>query len=272
MRYAVVGGDMRFAYLADMLRESGREVHSFLLEKAGTSCEALSELGKCSCAILNWPMRWPFAAAQTCEEEVLGQFAAGTRLLCCGPGFPDKTKEGFKYYNLWKDETLLQENAYLTAEAAVGCAMQSSQRALIGLDVMVVGLGRIGRALMEILLNLGAKVTVVSRDEKKRRDAAESGAAVAAPEETLLAIRGKKIVFSTPPALVIGRKVLEQADADVLLIDLASSPYGIDLQAAQDLNLRAWREPGLPGRSCPMSAARALCNALIRWEEAVQHG
>jgi len=49
-----------------------------------------------------------------------------------------------------------------------------------------------------------------------------------------------------------------------MLIDLASPPYGIDLRAAWNRGLRAWREPGLPGRYCPQSAAEAILNALDR--------
>ena len=71
-------------------------------------------------------------------------------------------------------------------------------------------------------------------------------------------------MFSTPPARVLGRAELEHADRDALIVDLASPPYGVDLEAAQALNLRAWREPKLPGRYCPYSAARALMRAIFR--------
>ena len=49
-----------------------------------------------------------------------------------------------------------------------------------------------------------------------------------------------------------------------LIIDLASLPCGVDLRAAWALGLRAWREPGLPGRHCPESAAAALYRAMRR--------
>ena len=50
------------------------------------------------------------------------------------------------------------------------------------------------------------------------------------------------------------------------MIDLASPPYGVDLRAAWRMGLRAWREPGLPGRHCPESAAEALLHAMERGE------
>ena len=80
------------------------------------------------------------------------------------------------------------------------------------------------------------------------------------------------VIFSTPPATVIDEAALRHVDANALLIDLASPPYGFDLDAARNLNLRAHREPGLPGRYCPLSAARAIYAAVLRWEEAELHG
>ena len=47
-------------------------------------------------------------------------------------------------------------------------------------------------------------------------------------------------------------------------IDLAGIPYGVDLRTAWRMGVRAWREPGLPGRYCPHSAARAILNAMDR--------
>ena len=58
-----------------------------------------------------------------------------------------------------------------------------------------------------------------------------------------------------------------EAKPNALIMDLASPPYGVDLHAAWNLGLRAWREPGLPGRYCPESAARALARAILRRRE-----
>ena len=35
-------------------------------------------------------------------------------------------------------------------------------------------------------------------------------------------------------------------------------------EAARELGVMAWREPGLPGRYCPENAARAIFDALMR--------
>ena len=272
MRYAVLGGDVRFAHLVAMLNESGRKATGFLQEKAGGEKVPLAELKKYSCVISNWPMRWPLSQQEISEAEIFEQIAPGSVLLLCGPGFPGDRRWDLQYVNLWEDETLLCENAYLTAEGAVASAMRQIGLAIAGMECLVVGYGRIGRALTGILLNLGANVTVISSSERKRREVHESGAQPASMMELTEILPGKQIIFSTPPAMFLDRIALSHADENTIIIDLASPPYGVDLEAAQALNLRAWREPGLPGRYCPLRAARAIYNSVLRWEETEENG
>ena len=271
MRYAVIGGDVRFAHLAAMLNESGREAVGFLQDKAGDRSPNLSELEKFSCVISNWPMRWPLSERDCSESEIMEHIAPGSALLLCGSKFPQRRRWDLQYVNLWEDEQLLRENAYLTAEAAVASAMQRTRLAMAGMRCAVIGYGRIGRSLTEILLNLGAKVTVISAREAKRCAAREAGADAAALANIAEALHGQDVIFSTPPTTVIDEEALRHVDTDAILIDLASPPYGFDLEAARAHNLRAFREPGLPGRYCPLSAARAIYSAVLRWEEAELH-
>ena len=72
------------------------------------------------------------------------------------------------------------------------------------------------------------------------------------------ALSGKRLIFSTPPFPVLREAELARAGREACVIDLASPPYGVDVEAAHRLGLRAWREPGLPGRYCPESAALAI--------------
>ena len=272
MRYAVIGGDVRFAHLVSMLNESDREAVGFLQEHAGGAALPLENLRQYGALISNWPMRWPLSGADTSEEEILSNIAPGSVLLLCGPGFPKEKRWDLQYVNLWEDEQLLQENAYLTAEAAVAAAMRRSKHYMAHTRCAVVGYGRIGRSLTEILLNLGARVTVLSRTETKRRAAQESGAQAADLIDAAQVLLGMEVIFSTPPAQVLDEAALAAVDAGAELIDLASPPYGFDMEAAKALGLNAWREPGLPGRYCPLSAARVLYGAVIRWEEAEENG
>ena len=267
MRYAVIGGDIRFAHLARMLSEAGRDARGVLQEKAGVESIPLSELRKCSAVISNWPMHWPLAEKGADEGEIFEYLQPGTTLLLCGPKFPAERRWDLQYVNLWADERLLQENAWLTAEGAVASAVSRNGFPIMGSKCAVIGYGRIGRALTEILMNLGGGVTVFSQTAAKRRLAMECGADAVDLIEAADCMHQFDFIFSTPPAIVLGREVLEKVHKDALILDLASPPYGVDMDAAREIGLKAIREPGLPGRYCPLSAARAIYGAVLRWEE-----
>ena len=257
METIIIGGDARFEHLARLLSERGEAVGVYGREACPwASAVGMSALKRADKVVVNCP-----PGAEVTLPDIL-EAATAAKVFTCGPGHPD-IADG-RLIDLWADEALLSENARLTAEGALASAMRASNRALIGLDCMVIGWGRIGRALAELLVALGARVTVASRTPAGRNRAVERGAEAADTARIADALPGRKLIFNTAPAMVLDGAALARADGDAMLIDLASPPYGIDLRAAWNRGLRAWREPGLPGRYCPHSAARAILNAMDR--------
>ena len=262
MDYVIIGGDERFAQLAGLLRARGDRVATALRQGVpGIREIGAGALGEARAAVVNCPPK--LKGRDAALADVLALLSADARVFACGPGHPEPDA---RIVDLWADEALLSDNARLTAEGAVAAAMRSSGRAIRDMRCMVVGWGRIGRALTEILAGLGARATVVTRSEANRRRAAERGAEAVLTHQLARALPGRALVFNTAPSMLLDAAALRRADRDAMLIDLASPPYGIDLRAAWDMGLRAWREPGLPGRYCPQSAARALLRAIERYE------
>lgn len=248
MDFIVLGGDARMSALAKLLEREGFSAQH--MEKP--SMEALRAARG---IVVNCPPK-----SEITMEELLTAANPSARVYLCGPmGWEDP-----RVIDLWKDEMLLTENAWLTAEGAVCAAMRAGDRCLRGARVLVIGWGRIGRALTEILVALGARVVVLSRSEAHRHRAIERGAEAVKPEEAEIALSHAALVFNTAPAMVLDGSRLGQLNSEVMVIDLASPPYGVDLREAWRLGLRAWREPGLPGRYCPESAAAALYRAMKR--------
>lgn len=261
MDYAIVGGDARFAYLTRLLCLCGydaRSVNGAKCDVSGVLTADESELPQTRAVIMNWP----------CPdgERILSKLHAGTTVLFSGPGKPENVPEGLNFADLWADEQLQLENAWLTAEGAICAAMNESRASLKDCHCLVIGWGRIGKALTELLIGMRARVTVASRTEKGRNGAVERGAECVSTYRMPEAVRDKQIIFSTVPERVLDETALRYAEPDAMIIDLASAPFGVDLETARALNLRAWREPRLPGRYCPFSAARALLQAIIRAE------
>lgn len=261
MDIAVVGGDARFAYLTRLLCSCGHDARAVRPMECGVpnlpkaEIEALHEAKN---VVMNWPV--------SDGEEILNRLKAGTKVYFCGPGMPDSIPEGICAVDLWRDERLLLENAWLTAEGAVAAVMQSGVKALKDCHCLIVGWGRIGRALTEILVGMNVRVTVASHMQRGRNGAVERGAECISTYEMGKHLRGVDIIFSTPPERVMDEAVMKKAERGVRIVDLSSAPYGVDLAAAKALGLNAWREPGLPGRYCPLSAAQALLRAMIHSE------
>ena len=261
MKAVVIGGDARFAYLAKMLNESGVETCAVGLEKTnveGVPHGTKEEIAHAEWLILNSPLRMGLAEEEISFDELLRLAGRGKKLIFAGPqSAPALNEEMFSTYDLSADEDFLRKNAVLTA------AMKDSPDALRDARCLVIGWGRIGGALAKMLTALGAEVTVASRSEKNRCAARKYGMQAVDNADLTEVLPEMDIVFSTPPSPVLDEKQLGCTKRDVRIIDLASAPYGVDLDAARKLNRKAWREPGLPGRYCPRSSARVLAEGVL---------
>ena len=167
---------------------------------------------------------------------------------------PPSWRQGVPYY---KDEIYTIENAALTAEGALELLMRRSNRAITGMQVLVVGFGRIGGFLAGMLSALGAHVTVAARREASRAAAR---------------IRGYEAVdmLHIPPVFdgvvnTVPAPVLEGDYGGALCIDLASAPGGWATDAP------VLKAPGLPGLYAPKAAADVMAEAVYRVMEEIDH-
>lgn len=187
------------------------------------------------------------------------------QLFVCGmvdEGINEEAEEkNWQMKNVLEDEQFLLENARLTAEGAVYKAMCARQGALCRKNCLVIGYGRIGKWLTRMLRGMGCDVTVCARREASRKMAGESSVDVHQISEII----GKMdVIFNTVPAVVLTEKELQKVKSDVILMELASAPYGMDLAAAEKLGLNVQIEGGLPGRYCPGDAAQIWLEYIER--------
>lgn len=171
--------------------------------------------------------------------------------------------------NIQENDAYIRENALISAEGALFAAMSRVDFALRGASCAVVGYGRIGRELTRLLLSLGADVCVVARREASRLQAMCDGAKAYDVAETAHAFRGVQILFNTVPSRIITREHLQSLLPGALIMELASPPYGFDMEAAKELGLNAVLESGIPSRYAPRTAARLLMDHL---EAGERHG
>ncbi len=267
MKYCLFGGDGRSVRLAALLRADGHAVRVFGLDPALPGCAdtAAAAAAGADCVILPLPaerdgaLNAPFAAAPLTAADVLGPVRAGTpvlagqagarlRALCAARGLP------LRDYFLREDFT--QQNAALTAASAA--ALLAARRPLPGARVLITGFGRIGSRLAALLTGSGAAVTVAARAAAARAEAARMGcravpiAGAATPDYDF--------AVNTVPARIFGAAELA-ALGGAQCVELASAPYGFDLDAARALGREVTVAAGLPGRFAPDAAAAALRDA-----------
>lgn len=271
MDYAIIGGDKRFVHLAHKLKNLGKNTRVFFQNSEGNLdiyCTDEKEISNAKNVIMNYP---PKTNINVDYETLLSEVSDQAKIYLCGPEMPQSCPIGKRIINLWEDEALLLENAYLTAEGATVAAMQTSERIIKGARCLIIGWGRIGKALTEILVGMGAYVTVASRKIENMNKAVERGAEAVYLQDIARILPEQDVIFVTPPHMVLEETNMKYVNENALVIDLASAPYGVKLSEAWNRGIRAWREPGLPGRYCPESGAEVLLKALIRAKGGVEN-
>lgn len=189
------------------------------------------------------------------------------QLVVCGhtdERFDDlASHRGWRLMRVLQDEAYTVENAALTAEGAVCAAMNACPFAIGRSRCLVIGYGRIGKQLTRLLRGLGALVTVTARREESRMEAGPNSISIPKIPSVL---PETDLIFNTVPALILDRDALKSVSPAARIIELASKPYGIDMDAARELGLNVMVESGVPGRYCPQSAAVTLLDYMERNE------
>lgn len=184
------------------------------------------------------------------------------------PSFKAAAEErGIPLWDYGENELFQIRNALPTAEGAIEIALRELPVTLAGTKAAVIGHGRIGKVLARLLCAMGANVTVAAR---KSIDLAWITLEGYQPHKietvdgvsSLEALGDCRVVFNTVPHWLFSRAVLEALRRDVLLIDLASAPGGVDPQAAADCGIRVIRALALPGKCAPETAGDIIADTL----------
>lgn len=171
-------------------------------------------------------------------------------------------REAFKGYEIcdyMEREDLNLKNAVPTAEGAVQIALEELPVTLSGLKVLIVGMGRIGRAIAEILKGFGADATAAVHNAKGAANARIHGIKSICTDKI---DSGYALVFNTVPHIIFGRELLGRFDESTLFIDLASKPGGIDFDAAAELGIKAIWALGLPGKTAPVTSGEIIAETV----------
>ena len=275
---SVVGGDLRIIKLIEMLVGDGYKVYTYALENSEEllnlenveMCPTLDETLKNSKVVVGpiplssdrKRLSTPFGRNSVELEDFIN--AIKDKHLIAGNIYIKEELEnaGIEYTDLLRREEFTVLNTIATAEGTLQIAMEETQRTVHGTNVLVMGFGRIGKVLAKMLDGIGAKVYCEAR---KNEDIAWIKAYGYNPIHLndLNEELGKfDIIINTIPFQLLDEERLDLLKKDVVLIDLASNPGGVDRKAAKEKEIKVIWALSLPGKVAPLTSAEFIKETL----------
>ena len=160
--------------------------------------------------------------------------------------------------HLMKREQLAVLNTIATAEGTIQVAINNTDKILQGSKVLILGFGRVGKILASKFRNLSAIVTCAARKVSDFAWIKAYGYDCLDINDMLYDLKDFDIIINTVPQTIIKEKELKHMNPDVLLIDLASAPGGIDSKMAVNMGLKFVWALALPGKIAPSSSAEFI--------------
>ncbi len=272
--FGVIGGDSRQRFLAELLLRDGKKVLTWGVEEG----EAIQNTGlekalSAQVVILPLPvlsggvLNAPFARREVRVPELLDSFEPG-QLLCAGQ-IPESIHQAAQRRGLFLQDYFAREeltvgNAVATVEGALQVAMERLPVTLHGCRVLVLGFGRIGKLLAHRLRGLGAAVTVAARKCSDLSWSRAYGYEAVSLKKLPQRLGEFRLIFNTVPSLLLDGEKLQLLSGDCLCVDLASSPGGVDFEAARRLGLETVWARSLPGKVAPETAGIIIRDTVYR--------
>jgi dipicolinate synthase subunit A len=278
---AVVGGDEREQEIAQLAATTGATVRGYGfpwpdggidgVTRAASAADALAEADYALFPIpgiaADGALFAPEADAPIIPDAaLLAAMKPGATIIL---GWPDDklraaaAESGISFSEYEQDTELMLLRGPAIVEGALAQAIANTDTTIHSTEVLVVGHGNIGRLLARTLVLLGARVHLAARNPVQRADAFTAGCIPRALDEICDIAPQVRMVFSTVPAPVVAREVLELLPPKSLVMDLSAPPGGVDLDAARELGHRAIWARGL-GRRAPVTVGASQWSGIIR--------
>ncbi len=277
--FAVVGGDLRQVDVANRLLKQGKTVYALLLEKNQLLTPPLQQrlafkevLSKCDVVILPLPLTTdeqtinaPFSDHSLSLEECFCSIRQDT-VVFAGK-INRRARELAERFSLClidylEREELAIKNARVTAEGALAIALDELPIAMFQTRCLVTGHGRVAKELIRVLRGMGAPTTVCARKYKDLAEIEMEGCHAIPISQLAQSVETADVIFNTVPAKLFSRSCLEHLRPETLLIDLASKPGGVDLNAAGELGIRTIWALSLPGKCAPLTVGDTILQTV----------
>ena len=267
-KFLILGGDLRSIKLAEMLINDNNKVFAYGLEKSEEIQEnnqidkitnISNAIDKSDIIIAPTPfstngknVNSPFANEEIKIDQIL---KTNKNKIFIAGGIKDTVKEQLeekylKVIDVMKREELAILNTIATAEGTIKVAIENTDKILQGTKVLILGFGRVAKIVANKFSLLSTNVTCAARKISDLAWIEAYGYQSININDMLYDLNDFDIIINTVPQLLIKERELKHMKSDVLLIDLASSPGGIDSIVATQMGLKYVWALALPRKNC----------------------
>lgn len=281
MNFSVIGGDLRLCSLAQLLAKDKNIVSVFAMEnskeiiedKTIKKCESIEEAVDNSKIIIgsipflnsNGEMYSIFSNKKIRVEDFTKKKYKDKTFIAGNISYSAKEKleKSFeRVIDIMKQEELVILNTIATAEGAIEVAIQNTDTIIHGSNVLILGFGRVAKEVATKFYGLSAKITCAARKTTDLAWIKAFGYEAVNINELGEDLKKYDIIINTVPHMIIDKEKMQFMRKNVLLIDLASSPGGINQDYAKNLNLKFVWALALPGKIAPVTSAEFIKDTI----------
>ena len=272
--FLFAGGDERQLYAADKLKKMGYETAAVGFEKYDGAvpykAESIEKAYIYDAVVLPLPLTRDGKNINAPFSENVISIASFSEFLgkgkdIFGGKMSDDISElfsGNKIYDCYSREDFQLLNAVPTAEGIAEIALRELPITVKGAKIFVLGFGRTGKAIGELLKAMGADVIIGARRASVLAEAEKPGFGTVNISDDFDIPLKIRMAVNTVPAQILSEKHLKQLKG-CLYAEAASAPYGTDLEKARGAGVNTVLASGLPGKIAPESAGEIIAKTII---------
>lgn len=275
-KIAIIGGDLRIIKLVEMFAKEDYEINVFGMERAENlnkfknvhlmrKLEDTLEnvdvvIGPIPLSSNGVDINTPFSDIKIKLEDLAK--AVANKVFIAG----SIRQESYELFidndvdviDILNREELTVLNTISTAEGAIQIAMEETCKTLHGATVLVLGFGRVGKILSNMLKGIGANVYCEARKNVDLAWIRAYGYKPVHLNEVEEILPKADIIINTIPFMILNDERLEYVRNDALIIDLASNPGGVDKIATKNKKIKTVWALSLPGKVAPLTSAEFI--------------
>ncbi|MCL2574678.1 MAG: NAD(P)-binding domain-containing protein [Defluviitaleaceae bacterium] len=165
-------------------------------------------------------------------------------------------ENGLDYHVMMDDTSIATKNAVPTSEGVIAHLVRNRESTIADSRVLIIGYGICGRDLARRLKALDADVYALVRNREKEFAATEDGMKT-------IYLHGLfeydfDMIINTVPQEVLTQEMVRRLGDSAMLIDIASAPYGFNMELAKSLNEKSALLAGIPGKHALKTSGEIL--------------